>query len=184
MALQSLQYAGYIKVDHANIEKDFKDMLDLNKDGKIDDQGQDPDGKSSKHPPNCGGNDGENTSDLTGGSDESNNGHPFDSTLFQNNSTLKQNKQTTLAIPTLTQDVDAAKTLIRATEANVLMESATAEMDIMESNMQKDDIQGEPHDKMNTRSKGKRKSKVITSNSTNDDSIFTDDDDDNDDDQN
>lgn len=36
MSLQTLQYYGYIKVDHAKFQDDFNRALDLNKDGKVD----------------------------------------------------------------------------------------------------------------------------------------------------
>jgi uncharacterized membrane protein (Fun14 family) len=36
MTLQTLSFYGYIKVDHRQIQQDFNDLLDLNKDGKID----------------------------------------------------------------------------------------------------------------------------------------------------
>ena len=36
VALQSLQYSGYIKVDHSAIKSSVEGMMDLNKDGKVD----------------------------------------------------------------------------------------------------------------------------------------------------
>lgn len=36
VALQTLNYYGYVKVDHGQLQKDFSDFLDLNKDGKVD----------------------------------------------------------------------------------------------------------------------------------------------------
>jgi uncharacterized membrane protein (Fun14 family) len=36
MSLQTLSYYGYIDVDHVAIQKDVENMLDLNKDGKVD----------------------------------------------------------------------------------------------------------------------------------------------------
>lgn len=36
ISLQTLNYYGYVKVDHGQLERDFNDMLDLNKDGKVD----------------------------------------------------------------------------------------------------------------------------------------------------
>lgn len=36
VTLQSLQYAGYVSVDHNVIKKDVESYLDLNKDGKLD----------------------------------------------------------------------------------------------------------------------------------------------------
>ena len=36
MSLQTLSYYGYIKVDHKKIEDDFNRAMDLNQDGKVD----------------------------------------------------------------------------------------------------------------------------------------------------
>ena len=36
MSLQTLNYYGYINVDHSTIQKDVTDLFDLNKDGKVD----------------------------------------------------------------------------------------------------------------------------------------------------
>lgn len=36
ITLQTLNYYGYVKVDHGRIKKDFDDFLDLNKDGTVD----------------------------------------------------------------------------------------------------------------------------------------------------
>ena len=36
MALQSLQHMGYVEVNHARMKEDVESILDLNKDGKID----------------------------------------------------------------------------------------------------------------------------------------------------
>ena len=36
MGLQTLQYYGYIHVDHGKLQADFEKALDLNKDGKVD----------------------------------------------------------------------------------------------------------------------------------------------------
>jgi len=36
IALQTLNYYGYVKVDHGQIQKDFNDLMDLNDDGKVD----------------------------------------------------------------------------------------------------------------------------------------------------
>ncbi len=38
VTLQSLSYAGYLKVDHGALKKDVEKVLDLNKDGKVDDK--------------------------------------------------------------------------------------------------------------------------------------------------
>jgi len=35
-ALQVLSYKGYVEVDHALMKKKMEDMMDLNKDGKVD----------------------------------------------------------------------------------------------------------------------------------------------------
>jgi uncharacterized membrane protein (Fun14 family) len=35
MSLQTMSYYGYIKVDHVAIRKDVENMMDLNKDGKV-----------------------------------------------------------------------------------------------------------------------------------------------------
>lgn len=35
MAMQTLSYSGYIKVDHAQMKKDVENLMDLNKDGKV-----------------------------------------------------------------------------------------------------------------------------------------------------
>jgi FUN14 domain-containing protein 1 len=36
VALQSLQYSGYITVDHGAIKKSVEGVMDLNKDGNVD----------------------------------------------------------------------------------------------------------------------------------------------------
>jgi uncharacterized membrane protein (Fun14 family) len=36
MALQTLSFYGYVKVDHGQLQRDFNDLLDLNRDGSID----------------------------------------------------------------------------------------------------------------------------------------------------
>ena len=36
MSLQTLSYYGYIKVDHTKFQDDFNRVMDLNKDGKVD----------------------------------------------------------------------------------------------------------------------------------------------------
>ena len=36
IALQTLQYNGYIKIDHGKLKDDVEGMMDLNKDGKLD----------------------------------------------------------------------------------------------------------------------------------------------------
>ena len=36
VALQSLQYTGYIQVDHGKLKKDMENFLDLDKDGDVD----------------------------------------------------------------------------------------------------------------------------------------------------
>ena len=36
VTLQTLQYAGYVNVDHNVIKKDVESLLDLNEDGKVD----------------------------------------------------------------------------------------------------------------------------------------------------
>ena len=36
ISLQTLNYYGYVKVDHGRIKKDFDDFLDLNNDGTVD----------------------------------------------------------------------------------------------------------------------------------------------------
>mmetsp|Transcript_18666 Transcript_18666/g.24492 ORF Transcript_18666/g.24492 Transcript_18666/m.24492 type:complete len:91 (+) Transcript_18666:318-590(+) len=38
MGLQTLSYSGYIQVDHATIKKDVENFMDLNKDGKVDEE--------------------------------------------------------------------------------------------------------------------------------------------------
>ena len=38
VTLQSLSYAGYIEVDHGKLKKEVENVLDLNNDGKLDDQ--------------------------------------------------------------------------------------------------------------------------------------------------
>lgn len=35
-ALQTLSYAGYIEIDHVQLQKDVEKAMDLNKDGKVD----------------------------------------------------------------------------------------------------------------------------------------------------
>lgn len=37
VTLQSLSYAGYLQIDHSALKKDVENALDLNKDGKVDD---------------------------------------------------------------------------------------------------------------------------------------------------
>jgi hypothetical protein len=41
LILQALSFSGYIKVDHVKIEGKFKDLLDVNDDGKIDQEDRD-----------------------------------------------------------------------------------------------------------------------------------------------
>jgi len=36
MCLQTLNYNGYIQVDHSTIRRDMEDFFDLNEDGKVD----------------------------------------------------------------------------------------------------------------------------------------------------
>ena len=36
MALQSLSYLGYVEVNHGRMKEDMENLLDFNKDGKID----------------------------------------------------------------------------------------------------------------------------------------------------
>ena len=36
VSLQTLSFYGYVKVDHGQMQKDFNDFLDFNKDGSID----------------------------------------------------------------------------------------------------------------------------------------------------
>jgi len=36
MALQTLNFYGYVTVDHSKIQQDVQKLLDLNQDGKID----------------------------------------------------------------------------------------------------------------------------------------------------
>jgi uncharacterized membrane protein (Fun14 family) len=36
VVLQSLQYSGYIQVDHGKFRKDMERILDLDQDGKVD----------------------------------------------------------------------------------------------------------------------------------------------------
>jgi hypothetical protein len=36
VALQTLQYSGYIQVDHGKLRKDVESMFDLDKDGQLD----------------------------------------------------------------------------------------------------------------------------------------------------
>ena len=36
ISLQTLSFYGYVKVDHGQMQKDFNDLLDFNKDGTID----------------------------------------------------------------------------------------------------------------------------------------------------
>ena len=36
MGLQTLSYMGYVEVNHNQLKKDVESMLDLNKDGKVD----------------------------------------------------------------------------------------------------------------------------------------------------
>jgi uncharacterized membrane protein (Fun14 family) len=36
ITLQTLSFYGYVKVDHNQLQHDFNDLLDLNKDGKVD----------------------------------------------------------------------------------------------------------------------------------------------------
>ena len=36
ISLQTLSFYGYVKVDHGQMQKDFNDLLDFNKDGSID----------------------------------------------------------------------------------------------------------------------------------------------------
>jgi len=38
MTLQTLNYSGYIEVDHEKLKKDVEGLMDLNNDGKIDDK--------------------------------------------------------------------------------------------------------------------------------------------------
>ena len=38
MAMQTLGYSGYIKVDHERIQKDVEGLMDLNKDGVVDEE--------------------------------------------------------------------------------------------------------------------------------------------------
>jgi uncharacterized membrane protein (Fun14 family) len=36
ISLQTLSFYGYVKVDHGQMQKDFNDLLDFNKDGTVD----------------------------------------------------------------------------------------------------------------------------------------------------
>jgi uncharacterized membrane protein (Fun14 family) len=36
VVLQTLQYSGYIQVDHGKMKKDMESMFDLDKDGELD----------------------------------------------------------------------------------------------------------------------------------------------------